>query len=270
MKIQILNKEGKKIKEKETKLFEEPVRIDIISKVIEAEKIKQPYSNKFLAGMNRSASGNVRHKRHSWKSDRGRGLARIPKKQMWRRGTQFSWVGAIVPFARGGRRAHPPKGYLEFKKINKKELKKAILSALKYISDPKEIEKKYESISKVNLNLPLIIDDQFTKLKTKEFLDSLKKIFGELYNVVIIRKNVRAGVGKMRGRKYKNNAGLLFVVSNGENKRIKGIETVKVRDLKVGDVASGGARLTMFTEKAIEELEDFLINKKIKEKNKNA
>lgn len=268
MKVQILNKEGKKIKEKETKLFEEPVRIDIISKVIEAEKLKHPYSNKFLAGMNRSASGNVRHKRHSWKSDRGRGLARIPKKAFWRRGTQFSWEGAIVPSTRGGRRAHPPKGYLEFKKINKKELKKAILSALRYISDIKEVEKKYKSVNKININLPLVIEDQFTKLKTKEFLESLKKIFGDLYNVIIIKKNIRAGIGKMRGRKYKNNAGLLFVVSNEENKKIKGIETVKVRDLKVGDFASGGARLTMFTEKSIEELEEFLINKN-KGENKN-
>ncbi len=268
MKLTILNTNGEKIKEKETKLFEEPVRIDIINKVIEAEKLKHPYSNKFLAGMNRSASGNVRHKRHSWKSDRGKGLARIPKKAFWRRGTQFSWEGAIVPSTRGGRRAHPPKGYLEFKKINKKELKKAILSALKYISDVKEIEKKYESVNKININLPLVIEDQFTKLKTKEFLESLKKIFGDLYNVVIIKKNIRAGIGKMRGRKYKNNAGLLFVVSNEENKKIKGIETIKVRDLEVGDFASGGARLTMFTEKSIEELEEFLINKN-KGENKN-
>lgn len=268
MKLQILNKEGKKIKEKETKLFEEPVRIDIISKVVEAEKIKHPYSNKFLSGMNRSASGNVRHKRHSWKSDRGKGLARIPKKTFWRRGTQFSWEGAIVPSTRGGRRAHPPKGYIRLKKINKKELKKAILSALKYISDVKEVEKKYESINKININLPIVIEDQFAKLKTKEFLDSLKKILGELYNISIIKKNIRAGIGKMRGRKYKNNAGLLFVVSNKEKNKIKGIETVKVKNLRVSDIASGGARLTMFTEKAVEELEDFLINKN-KGENKN-
>ena len=74
MKLQVLNKEGKKVKEMDTKLFEEPIRIDIISKIVEAEKIRQPFSNTFRAGMDRSASGNVRHRRHVWKSHYGRGI----------------------------------------------------------------------------------------------------------------------------------------------------------------------------------------------------
>src|SRR3989344_8271802 len=183
MKLAILNKEGKKIKEIQTKLFEEPIREDIIRKVVEAERIWHPYSTKLYAGMNRSASGNVRHKRHSWKSDRGRGLARIPKKAFWRRGTQFSWEGAIIPSTRGGRRAHPPKGYLDIKKINKKELKKALLSSLAYISNNKELEKKYSSIDKVNIKLPLIVEDNILELKTKEFFNNLKKILGNLYEI---------------------------------------------------------------------------------------
>lgn len=264
MKVQILNKEGNKIKEKETELFEEPIRIDIISKVVESEKIKLPYSNKFLAGMNRSASGNVRHKRHSWKSDRGRGLARIPKKAFWRRGTQFSWEGAIIPSTRGGRRAHPPKGYLDIKKINKKELKKALLSSLSYVSNNKELEKKYDSINKVDIKLPLIVEDNILELKTKEFFGNLKKILGNLYEVAVKEKSIRNGVGKMRGRKYKTNAGMLFVVSTKENKDINGLDFVRVNELRVSDLASGGARLTLFSEKAIEELESILKNKKSK------
>ncbi|MEK6914164.1 MAG: 50S ribosomal protein L4 [Nanoarchaeota archaeon] len=264
MKLQILNKEGNKIKEKETELFEEPIRIDIISKVIEAEKFKHPYSNKYLAGMNRSASGNVRHKRHSWKSDRGRGLARIPKKAFWRRGTQFSWEGAIVPSTRGGRRAHPPKGYPNIKKINKKELNKALLSSLSYISNSKELEKKYSSIDKVNIKLPLIIEDNILNLKTKEFFSNLKKVLGNLYEVAIKEKSIRSGVGKRRGRKYKENAGMLFVVSSKENKEFNGLDFVKANELRVSDLASGGARLTLFSEKAIEELESILKNKKNK------
>ena len=109
MKIQILDKEGEKIREIETSLFEEPVRKDIIRKVVEAEKIWQPFSCKFRAGMDRSASGNTSKRRHVWKSDRGKGLARLPRKIFWRRGTQFNWVGAEVASTRGGRRAHPPK-----------------------------------------------------------------------------------------------------------------------------------------------------------------
>ena len=74
MKIQILDQTGKKAKEMQTALFEEPIREDIISKVLEAEKIRHPYSPKRHAGMDRSASGKIRHLRHAWKSDRGRGL----------------------------------------------------------------------------------------------------------------------------------------------------------------------------------------------------
>ena len=264
MKITILDKEGKKIKEIGTKLFEEPIREDIIRKVVEAERIWQPYSTNYLAGMNRSASGLIRKKRHAWKSDRGRGLSRIPRKIFWRRGTQFSWEGAIIPFARGGRRAHPPKGSVNLKKINKKEYKKAMLSALSYISNIKELKKKYRSMKDKEIKTypPLIIEGKFLDLDKREFLKSLKKILGDFYDVSIKRKTIRAGIGKMRARKYKKNAGLLVVTGKNEDKKIKGIEIKKSDELTVSDLASNGARLTLFTENAIKELEDFVEGKK--------
>lgn len=272
MKIQILNVNGEKIKEMETELFEEPVREDIIFKVVEAEKVieraKHPYSTKLYAGMNRSASGNVRHKRHSWKTDRGRGTTRIPKKAFWRRGTQFSWEGAIVPFARGGRRAHPPTGIIRLRKINKKELQKALLSCLTYVSNIEELKKKYNSLEdkKIEFKLPLIVENKILVLKTKEFLESLKKILGELYEIAIQKKSVRAGVGKRRGRKYKKNAGLLFVIGKNENKKVNGIEIINANNLIVSDLASGGARLTLFSEQAVNELEK-LLDKSLEKKN---
>lgn len=267
MKLQILNKEGKKTKDKDTFLFEEPVRLDIISRIVEAEKVKQAYSNTFRAGMDRSASGNVRHLRHAWKSDRGRGMARMPKMAMSRRGTQFNWVAAIVPFVRGGRRAHPPKGSVGLRKINKRENQKALLSSLSYTADNNALEKKYARIEKVEGSFPLVVEDKVIELKTRDFLDSLKKILGDLYTVAIQKKSIRAGKGKMRGRKYKQNAGLLLVIGNDENKKVNGIEVVKVNDLSVSDLASGGARLTIFTEKAIEALENVLGNdKKVQDK----
>jgi large subunit ribosomal protein L4e len=257
MKAQVLDIEGKKIKEINTPLFEEPIREDIIFKVVEAEKTKQPYSPKLYAGMNRSASGNVTHKRHSWGSDRGRGMSRFPKKTMWRRGTQFSWVGAIIPSVRGGRRAHPPKGVYSEKKINKKELKKAILSALTYSNTISELKKKYSSLSgkKIDIKLPIIVEDKILGLKTKYFFKALKNILGELYLVSMQNKKIRAGIGKLRGRKYRKSRGSLIVISKDENLKVKGIDSVKANKLKVIDLASGGARLTVFTEKAIKELE---------------
>jgi len=261
MKIEILNQEGKKVKDRETILFEEPVREDIICKVVEAEKIWQPYATQLYAGMKGPASGNITHRRHVWKTDRGKGLSRIPRKIFWRRGTQFSWEGAIVPSTKGGRRAHPPKAKINLKKINKKELKKAFMSALSYISQPDELKKKYISLKgkKIRENFPIVIESNALELKGSKFLGMLKHILGEnLYSIAIQKKNVRAGIGKMRGRKYQQNAGVLLVVGKDEDKKINGIEVVKSSELIVRDLASNGARIVIFTEPAIEELERFV------------
>lgn len=268
MKTQLLDINGKKKKEIETNLFEEPIREDVICKVVEAEKIWQPFSPKYRAGMDRSASGKVRHKRHSWKSDRGMGLSRIPRKIFWRRGTQFSWEGAIIPSAKGGRRAHPPKGKINLKKINKKEIKKALLSALTYTKDVGELKNKYASLrdKEIKIKFPVIVEDKILGLKAKDFFSCLKKVLGELYCVAIQKKSIRAGKGKMRGRKHKKNAGLLLVVGKEQNKKIKGIEVVKANELIVSDLASNGARLSMFTEGAIKDLEKYLIQQGGREK----
>jgi large subunit ribosomal protein L4e len=271
MKAQILDINGNKIKEIATTLFEEPIREDLIYKIVEAEKIKHPSSNKLYAGMARSASGKIRRKRHSWKSGYGRGMSRIPRKIMWRRGTQFSWVGAIIPSAKGGRRAHPPKSLVRIKKINKKELKKALFSALTYSNSIKEIKKKYSSLQDKEIkevNLPIIIEDKILKLKTKDFLNALKNILKEFYSIAIQEKSKRAGIGKLRGRKYKKNAGALFIISKTENIKMKGIEIVKTNELTVSHLADNGARLVFFSEKAIKDLE-VIKEKKIKEKKHN-
>ena len=263
-KLNILDIEGKKIREITTELFEEPIRQDIIFKVVEAEKIRQPYAPKQYAGMARSASGSVMHTRHDWKTDRGKGLSRYPKKKMWRRGTQFSWVAAIIPSARGGRRAHPPKVARRELKINKKELLKALLSSLTYVSSVDQIKKKYFSISekKIELKFPLIVEDKILALNSKEFLKSLKSILGELYSISIQKKTVRAGKGKSRGRKYKKNAGLLLVIGNEEKIKITGIDVAHSNKLTVSDLADCGARLTIFTEKSIKDLEKRRIGEK--------
>ena len=99
------------------------------------------------------------------------------------------------------------------------------------------------------------------KFITKQFLESLKEILKDFYDVAIQKKSIRAGIGKMRGRKYKKNAGLLFVIGNKENKSIKGIEVLKVNQLIVSDLASNGSRLTLFSENAIKDLEKIMSGK---------
>jgi len=257
MKTQILSIDGKPGKEITTSLFEEPIREDIIAKVVESEKIMHPWAPRFRAGMDISASGLSRKRRHVWKSDRGKGMARTPKKIMWRRGTQFNWVGAVIPGTRGGRKAHPPHGVKALKKINKKEYIKALLSSLSYVSSVEELKKKYSRLEtqEVKIKLPLVVEDKILNLKTKEFLLGLKKILDNMYGVAVQGKSVRPGKGKMRGRKYKKSAGMLLVIGKEESKKVNGIDVVRATDLVVSDLASNGARLTMFTENAVKDLE---------------
>jgi ribosomal protein L4 len=261
MKIHILDKYGNKAKEIQTGLFEEPVREDLLYKIVEAEKIKHPSRPRLYAGMDRSASGKVQHKRHSWNTDRGRGMPRIPKKTMWRRGTQFSWIGAIVPSTRGGRRAHPPKGFGREKKINKKEYIKALLSSLSYISNIDKIKNRYQRLSEqdIKIKLPIVVEDKILSLKTKDQLIFFKKILGILYDVSIQKRAKRPGKGKLRGRRNKSNAGAVIVIGKNEKIKLNGFEIVKVNVLTVSDLVNGGARVAIFSENAIKELEDKLI-----------
>ncbi len=258
MKINILNIEGKKIKEIDLpKCFSREIRKDIIAKVLEIKKNKQPYSPSPVAGKQHSASGKIVHRRHVWKSGYGRGSSRVPRKIMSRRGSQFNWVGAEVSAMRGGRRAHPPKvlSMLNTLKINKKELKIALDSAISATANEKEVVRKYKSVSEIK-NLPFVIEGKIISLKTKDILASLKKILGEtLFNVSVRKKIVRAGKGKLRGRKYKSNTGMILVIGDKEKLKTNAFEIKNVKNLGVVDLARGGpGRLTMYTENAIKEL----------------
>jgi len=261
MKTKILTIDGKSKGEINLpKSFSALIRKDVVQKILEIKKTKQPYGNMPGAGNQYSASGNLVHRRHVWKSQYGRGMSRVPRKTMTRKGSQFRWEGATSPNTRGGRRAHPPKpvSMINTKKINKKELKIAFESALSATADKKTIEKKYERIKKIDREIPFVVESKFTELKTKEMLKSLKKILGEkLFEIALKKKTIRAGKGKLRGRKYKSNAGVLLVIGEKENLKTGAFDVSDVKNLGVEDLAKGGVgRLTIYTEDAIKFLSE--------------
>jgi len=255
MKAKLLDIHGKeKAKIDLPKCFSVKPREDIVAKVLEIKKTKQPYGNSPNAGA-RSASGNIVHRRHVWKSQYGRGMSRVPRKSMSRRGTQFNWVGAVSPNTRGGRRAHPPKAssMINTLKVNKKEMQLAMYSALSATTNPQFILKKYSTIKKFDKEIPFIVEEKITSLKVKELIKALESILGkELMKLAIRKKTQRAGKGKMRGRKYKSNAGLLLVQGPKEKLKSNVIEIVNANELGITDLARGGmGRLTVYTENAI-------------------
>jgi len=268
MKTKILDINGKQGKEITLpKCFSGKVREDIVAKVLESKKIKQPYSPSPVAGKQHSASGLLKHHRKVWKSSYGRGMSRIPRKIMTRKGSQFNWVGAEVSNTRGGRRPHPPKvlGMITRLKINKKEQRIAIESALSATINEKYIVKKYSTLDKLKIEkLPFIVESKLATLKAKELISSLKKILGKnLFDLAIQKKSIRSGRGKLRGRKYKSNAGMLLVVGDDEKLKTTAFDVVNVKKLSINDLANGGVgRLTVYTENAIKNLENKFGEKK--------
>jgi large subunit ribosomal protein L4e len=253
MKAKLFDKTGKEKGSVDLpKNFSAKVREDILSRVFEAQKgmFAQAYGAKEGAGAQYSASGISKKKRHDWKGTYGKGISRIPRKVMSRHGASFNWIGATVSNTRGGRRPHAPRAEKNlFKKINKKELLIAFNSALTGTVSPVLLEKKYGK----KIVSGFVFEGSVLNLKTKEFLVVMKKVFGDSVNKVLKRKSIRAGIGKMRGRKYKSNAGLLFVISDKETMKRKGIDIVHVSDLTIKDLSPNGepGRLVCYTEEAI-------------------
>jgi large subunit ribosomal protein L4e len=262
MKAQVLDHEGKKIKEIDLpNFFSARIRDDLISKILEAKKKRQPYEPSPVAGQQHAAKGKMVHRRHVWRSGYGKGMSRVPRKIFSRRGEQFNWEAAEVPFARGGMRAHPPKvlSMIELPKINKKEMKTAFISALSSTANVEELKKKYSTLQdkKIENHFPIIVSELNFK-KTKELISSLKNVLGKtLFEIGLQKKKIRSGKGKLRGRKYKKSAGLLIVIGNSEKLNSSGFDIKSVKELNITDLCNGGlGRLTLYTEKAIKELEE--------------
>ena len=259
MKIKILDINGQAKKTIELpKFFESEIREDIVAKVLEAKKRQQPYSPSSVAGKQHSAKGKIVHRRHVWRSGYGRGQSRVPRKIFSQKGTKFNWQAAEVPQARGGMRAHPPKilHFLKKLKINKKENKIALKSALSATANKKFLERKYKEVKNISKELPLVVESGMLNLKTKQFFDSLKKILGEeLFSAAVIKKSIRSGKGKLRGRKYKSNAGALIVIGEKEKIKINNFDIAQAKTLNTTALANGGlGRLTIYTERALSEL----------------
>jgi len=235
-------------------IFSTKTRADIAQKFYEAEKyvLRQRYASYAEAGKRHSASGLTSHRRHKWKTGYGKGLARLPRKIMSRRGTQFNWVGAETSQTRGGRMSHPPKGLYTPRKINKKEMSLAIASGLASTANPEMIVQRYASLNEVK-NIPAVIESM--PKKTKDFLSVAEKIFGAASSKVFQIKHVRSGKGKRRARKYKSSAGLLVLVGKDENVKISGVEVKTFAQLRMRDLYPLG-RLALYTQKSLQEMQN--------------
>lgn len=241
--------------------FDEDIRPDLIKKAfltLQSNR-RQPYGADPRAG--KKASAELSRRRRKYRGSYGIGISRVPRKILSRRGTRMNWTGAFAPGTVGGRRAHPPKAEkVWIKKINKKERRRAIRSALTATIAKDLVAKRGHTVP---VNYPFIIEDKIESLdKTKQIKDVLIKLGLKQELERSSKKTIRAGKGKARGRKYRRKKGILVVVSKDCSlkqaiKNIPGINAAKVNNLNVELLAPGAnpGRLTLFTQRAIAKLE---------------
>ncbi len=262
MKLKILSTENKFVGEIELpQIFNEEFRPDIIKRAVLAIQShrRQPYGAYPKAGQRQSSETSKR--RRDFKANYGKGISRTPKKTMTRRGEQMYWVGATAPMTVGGRRAHPPKAEkIWYQKINEKERKKSIRSALSAAININIIKQRGHIIPE---SYPFILSDEFEKIRTtKKAVEALKSIGLKKELERASQKKVRAGKGKARGRPYRKKKGPLIVVSKeceAERafKNIAGIDIIQIKHINTELLAPGthAGRITLFTKSAIEKIE---------------
>jgi len=247
--VPVYDLNGKAIREIELpNIFNYPIREDLIRKVFLALRTSklQPQGRDPLAGKRTTAE--------SWGV--GHGVARVPR-------VKGSDRVARVPQARGGRKAHPPVTWKRIvENVNRKERRVALFSAIAATASEFFVKKRGHRLEK-EVKLPIVVVDAVQKLKktseVKEFLSNL----GLLSDLIRAREGVkiRAGKGKMRGRRYRKPKSVLLVVGKDEGiglaaRNLVGVEVRPVSKLSVLDLAPGGVpgRLTIWSETAIKYL----------------
>ena len=262
MKLKILSQNAEKGTLDLPKQFTEEIRPDLIKKAVRViqNNRRQKYGADPEAG--KRASAELSRRRHDYRGSYGAGISRVPRKILTRRGTRMYWVGAVAPGTVGGRRAHPPKAEKEWSlKINKKEKRKAIRSAISATIIKELVEERGHIVPD---SYPFVLSGDIESIeKAKDLKNYLASIGLKDELERASKKKIRAGKGKSRGRKYRTKKGPLIVVSSSSKlittgKNIPGLDIVAVEKLNAELLAPGTdiARLTLFTEPAIREMEE--------------
>ena len=191
----------------------------------------------------------------------GRGTARIAKMRGGGGGREGQAGG--VASVRGGRQAHPPNvKKVVYKKLNKKENKLALCSAIAATQSKEIIGSRGHKVENLK-TFPIVVSDDIESVtKTKDMLKILDSL--SLLPDVDRLKSRRARTGKssLRGRSTKIGKSVLFVVSNSKKLSnacgtIPGVEVQSAKNLSVLDLAPGGVpiRLTVYSKSALKEIE---------------
>ena len=235
-------------------VFSTPYRRELIHKAftnLNSHKF-QPQGRHPTAGMDVVADSND--------PPTGQGVSRVARARGGGGGRQGQ--GAEVASTRGGRQAHPPiVEKVIYKKLNKKERKLALCSAIAATASKELVESRGHKIEGIE-SFPIIVSDDIESVsKTSDMvkiLDSLK--LTQDVKRLESRKS-RSGKSLLRGRSKKVGKSVLFVTKDSSQLSkaigaLPGVEARNAKELSVLDLAPGSdpIRLTVYSKSAIEEI----------------
>lgn len=188
----------------------------------------------------------------------GHGIARVAR-------IKGGLRAARVPQAVKGRRAHPPRVEKKLhERINKRERILALMSAVAATAIRSLVEGRGHVVP--DKPLPIVVEGSLEGISRTADLRRVLKSIGLWEDVERAQSGtrVRAGKGKMRGRRYKVPVSVLIVVSeNGKGvqkaaRNLPGVTVKTVKNLSVMDLAPGGhpGRLTIYTVGSLKEIEE--------------
>lgn len=186
----------------------------------------------------------------------GHGTARVPR--MKERGRAAFGVGMVK-----GHQAHPPRAEKRIaKRLPHKEMNLALRSAVAATGLKDAVAGRGHLVSDVP-DFPLIVADDMEGLKRTKDVEATLLALGVWADVFRVResRNVRAGKGKGRGRRFKQAVGPLIVVAMDGGildaaRNLPGVDVALVDGLNVELLAPGthAGRLTVWSNSAVARL----------------
>ncbi len=252
-------------------MFESEIREDLVRSAVHASRAnrRQAYGHNEHDGK-RAPQPGMKHSVEWW--GKGRGVSRIMRKTGQR-------TGAQNPHTRGGRRAHGPKVAKDWsQKLNSKQRTLARNSAIAATINPEMVSSRGHNFDE-KIRFPIVIDGYKESRdgsiekydveslplqnSTRKFVAMMRGLgLGGDLDRAKSGRNIRAGKGTMRGRKYRTPKSILLVVASREGlhkaaRNVPGVDVVAAKDLCAEDLAPGGdmGRLTVWTKAAIEAME---------------
>ncbi|MCW4048195.1 MAG: 50S ribosomal protein L4 [Candidatus Bathyarchaeota archaeon] len=250
MTVPVLNIKKEQVAEIELpEVFKTPVRHDVIKKAVIALQSTrfQPQGRDPMAGKRTTAESR----------GTGYGIARVPR---LKGGNRAAFGVSIV----GGHAAFPPKSEkVIVKRINKKERRFAIRSGIAASAVMELVVNRGHKLTDVE-HLPLVIEDEMESLEKTKDVKELFQALGVWSDVERAdRRKIRAGKGKMRGRKRKLGKGPLIVIAEDKGigkaaRNIPGVDIVDVKSLNAELLAPGAhpGRLVIWGKTAFESLDE--------------